>query len=68
MTGMPEAALAGELGLCHVSLALVVDWTAGKGGQVVSMREIEDNLARCAGRVIAILGTLVSTWAAISVP
>lgn len=44
MTGMPEAALARELGLCYASLALSVNWAAGKGEGPITMAEIERNL------------------------
>ncbi len=56
MTGMPEAALARELGLRYASLAFVVNWAAGKGeGGAITMREIEENLDRCVERVLAVL-------------
>jgi 5'-methylthioinosine phosphorylase len=41
MTGMPEAALAAELGMNYVCLALVVNWAAGKTEQVITMADIE---------------------------
>jgi len=44
MTGMPEASLARELGLCYASLALSVNWAAGKGEGPITMAEIERNL------------------------
>ena len=59
MTGMPEASLARELGLCYSSLAFVVNWAAGKGdGGIITMREIEDNLALCVERVVGVLTAL----------
>ena len=45
MTGMPEAALAREAGLAYACLAVVVNWAAGKAEGIVSMAEIEANLA-----------------------
>ena len=33
MTGMPEAGLARELGLSYATIAVVVNWAAGKGNQ-----------------------------------
>lgn len=59
MTGMPEAAIARELGLCYASLAFVVNWAAGKGPDVIRMEEIRANLTSCAARVDRILRTLV---------
>lgn len=46
MTGMPEAALARELGLCYASFALCVNWAAGRGAGEgeISMDDIERNL------------------------
>lgn len=41
MTGMPEASLARELGLCYASLALSVNWAAGKSEGPITMAEIE---------------------------
>ena len=44
MTGMPEASLARELGLCYAAIALVANAAAGRGPGVLSMEEIERNL------------------------
>ncbi len=55
MTGMPEAALARELGLCYASLAFVVNWAAGKGEGAITMAEIEGHLDHCRGQVEQIL-------------
>lgn len=41
MTGMPEAALAAELNMNYVCLALVVNWAAGKSEQIITMADIE---------------------------
>lgn len=41
MTGMPEAALAAELNMNYVCLALVVNWAAGKSDQIITMADIE---------------------------
>ena len=56
MTGMPEVSLARELGLCYASLALSVNWAAGKGEGPITMAEIERNLGvgmRQARKVLA---------------
>jgi 5'-methylthioinosine phosphorylase len=45
MTGMPETALARELGLCYATLALSVNWAAGKGEGPITMAEIEHYLS-----------------------
>ncbi len=41
MTGMPEAALAAELKMNYVCLALVVNRAAGKSDHIITMAEIE---------------------------
>jgi 5'-deoxy-5'-methylthioadenosine phosphorylase len=45
MTGMPEASLARELGMCYACLALSVNWAAGKSDGPITMAEIEHHLA-----------------------
>jgi len=44
MTGMPEAALARELGLRYAACAVVANWAAGKVPGEITMAEIERNL------------------------
>jgi len=44
MTGMPEAALASELGLCYATCAVVANMAAGKSGGTIEMTELEKNL------------------------
>ena len=41
MTGMPEAALARELGLCYASLSVVANYAAGKSEEQIDLRAIE---------------------------
>lgn len=60
MTGMPEAALAREQGLCYAALAFVVNWAAGKTEGEIQMEEIAANLTDCAGRVEQILMALAT--------
>ena len=45
MTGMPEAALARELGLCYACLAVVANMGAGRGEATITMEMIEHHLA-----------------------
>jgi purine nucleoside phosphorylase len=45
MTGMPEAALARELGLPYATLAVVANWAAGIADTELSMQQISDTLA-----------------------
>ena len=61
MTAMPEAALAREAGLAYASLAVVVNWAAGKlpGEQAtVSMEEIRACIAQAEERVGSIIQAL----------
>lgn len=44
MTGMPEAALARELGLCYASVAVVANMGAGRGDEALTMEMIERTL------------------------
>jgi 5'-methylthioadenosine phosphorylase len=61
MTGMPEASLAREIGLCYATLAVVVNPAAGRGTAALAIRieDIQRESARALGRVAAILGQLV---------
>ena len=63
MTGVPEASLARELGLCYTSLALVTDHDAGvEGGEAVShdavLEVFAQNVDRLRALVIAIVAAL----------
>ncbi|HHH38455.1 MAG TPA: S-methyl-5'-thioinosine phosphorylase [Sedimenticola sp.] len=58
MTGMPEAALARELGLCYACCALVVNRAAGLGSGEITMEEIEANLKSGMQRVQELLSVL----------
>ncbi len=55
MTGMPEAALARELGLCYACIAVVVNPAAGKAAGPISLKEIEHNLETGMARVRQLL-------------
>ncbi len=68
MTGMPEAVLARELGLCYASLAFVVNWAAGKGEGPISMTEIEAHLGFCAEQSESILAALAALAAGSGAP
>jgi 5'-methylthioadenosine phosphorylase len=61
MTGMPEAALAREMGLCYGAIAVVVNHAAGRGSSAGGIR-LEDIAAvskQTAARVGNLLGKLV---------
>lgn len=55
MTGMPEAALARELGLCYATCAVSANWAAGKSDDIITMEEIHKNLHTGVERVRKIL-------------
>ncbi len=55
MTGMPEAALARELNINYVCLALVVNWAAGRSDEEITMDVIERNLNNGIGKVKTVL-------------
>tara|TARA_B110000444_G_scaffold230594_1_gene237946 strand:- start:457 stop:1212 length:756 start_codon:yes stop_codon:yes gene_type:complete len=55
MTGMPEAALAREMGLAYASLCVVVNFAAGLSDEQITMEMIEKNLARGIESIKALL-------------
>lgn len=55
MTGMPEAALAGELEIEYACLALVVNWAAGIEDRTISMQEILANMEKGMRRIEQLL-------------
>jgi 5'-methylthioinosine phosphorylase len=55
MTGMPEAALARELGLCYAALAVIANPAAGRGPSDISLKEIERTLEEGMVKVRAVL-------------
>jgi 5'-methylthioinosine phosphorylase len=46
MTGMPEASIARELGLCYATIAVSANEAAGRGKGPIEMNEIMNNLDR----------------------
>ena len=58
MTGMPEASLAREIGLCYASCSVVVNWAAGKSDKPITMPEIESNLKSSIHQVRLLIGAL----------
>ncbi|HPE61064.1 MAG TPA: S-methyl-5'-thioinosine phosphorylase [Thiolinea sp.] len=58
MTGMPEAALARELGLNYACCAVVSNWAAGKNSHAISMETIHDNLVVGLANVRTLLKSL----------
>ena len=62
MTGMPEAALARELGLQYASICLVVNPAAGRAPGEITMADIQRVIDEGMGRVQSVLMHLVATW------
>jgi 5'-methylthioinosine phosphorylase len=63
MTGMPEAALARELGMEYACVAVVANWAAGCGplpDVPIEIAEINAHLAAASGRVPAIVRALLA--------
>lgn len=61
MTGMPEAALARELGLDYACLAPVANWAAGCGDNLeISLDEVFANLKACNAQLPALLRALLA--------
>ena len=59
MTGMPEAALARELGICYACCAFVVNWAVGKAAGEIQMSEIERNIELSSTRIQRLLAAVV---------
>jgi 5'-methylthioinosine phosphorylase len=55
MTGMPETALARELGLCYATIAVTANFAAGRGKGEISMQQIDQNLKQGMMQVRALL-------------
>lgn len=55
MTGMPEASLARELGLCYAACAVCANAAAGRGSGPIDMAAIESTLADGMTRVMRLL-------------
>lgn len=60
MTGMPEAYLAREIGLCYAAVAVSVNWAAGRGDSAegISPEVIEATLSNVMGRLRTVLKNL----------
>jgi 5'-methylthioinosine phosphorylase len=62
MTGMPEAALAREIGLAYAAIAVVVNHAAGRGASArgIQLKEIDEVLKVAMARVRRIIEALVT--------
>ena len=59
MTGMPEAALARELGLCYAACAVVANKAAGRGSATITLSDIEANLSAGIAQVRILLEAVI---------
>jgi 5'-methylthioinosine phosphorylase len=64
MTGMPEAALARELGLAYACLALSVNWAAGLTEEPISMEAIGAIIDTGMASVLAVLTRAIAAYGA----
>lgn len=55
MTGMPEAALAREVGVPYACCAVVANWAAGRGPGSITMEDIDRHLTKGMDRVAKLL-------------
>ena len=55
MTGMPEAALAAEKGLCYACVTLIVNPAAGRGDGHITDEEIRRSMERGIGNLNILL-------------
>ena len=60
MTGMPEAAIARELGLCYAVIALSVNYAAGREAGPIEMQAIKQTLKEGMGRVRSVLAEVLA--------
>lgn len=60
MTGMPEAALAKELGIDYATIAVVANWAAGKSEGEISMTEIEHHVKNGMTNVTKLLSSFLT--------
>ena len=59
MTGMPETALAREIGLCYASIAVVSNPAAGRGEGTIDVREVERMLEAGMHQVLQVLECVI---------
>lgn len=60
MTGMPEAALARELGVNFAAIGVVVNWAAGLYSSTLDFKEIEQQQSACIRQVARVILQLLA--------
>lgn len=68
MTGMPEAALAKELGLCYAAINVVANKAAGRGEGEITLTEIQRNLHEGMKKVRQLIGSTIEQMAGSQCP
>ena len=68
MTGMPEAALAKELGLCYAAINVVANKAAGRGQGEITLIEIQRNLHEGMKKVRQLIGSTIEQMAGSKCP
>jgi len=61
MTGMPEAALAKEMGMKYASISLSVNWAAGISDTIITMDDIGLAIDQGMGKVLSIINAYVAS-------
>jgi len=67
MTGMPEAALARELGIDYANISLVVNPAAGRAKGEITMADIERELSNGMGRIRTVIAALAARLGSVDV-
>jgi len=60
MTGMPEAALAKELGIDYAAISVIANWAAGKTDGEITMAEIEQHLHEGMAKIAQLLKIIIA--------
>ncbi len=59
MTGVPEAPLAREAGLCYASVAIVTNWAAGVAAEPLRHEEVSGFMADQAPRLVKLFRSVI---------
>lgn len=62
MTGVPEAPLAREAGLCYACLAVVTNWAAGMAQEPLDHQDISARMSEQMAAVKRIFTRVIETW------
>jgi 5'-methylthioadenosine phosphorylase len=62
MTGVPEAPLAREAGICYATVAVVVNWAAGLGEGRIEQRVVESRTAEQIATVRRLFEGVIESW------